>query len=211
MQDLIEHAQRVSRKAVEDLTEPQEDILPVMVCSGPHGISVMLLSEMGGDDASKDQLALWMTATLVVTRAAAAVTVTTAWMTKMSLDDPDVDLLAGTIKEPVSERSDRVEGVALVCCSRDTEVLITAPLTRHEDRPPTLGDWIRLGDGNGMTGGRFGEAMYRGLKMAEEMPAEMVDLIEDGWAEGNPQDLIQRFVNVAREVSGSGHPTREGE
>jgi 2,4-dienoyl-CoA reductase-like NADH-dependent reductase (Old Yellow Enzyme family) len=195
--DLIEHAKTKAREFVGDLDDPEDDILPVMLCQGPHGLGMLPLNLMDSEQ-SKDQLALWMTAMLTVSRAEEAVMVTTAWM--VTVDRDQVDMAEGTSRVQPSEHPNRTEAVILMCSKKGGDRMISAQLTRHPDKTPDLGDWDDTGDEIEKLGGRFGDAIHWGLEMAEKMPPEMAEIIESAW-ESDPddiRDLIQRFVNVAR-------------
>jgi hypothetical protein len=210
--DLVEHAKTHSRECVEGLTDPDEDIMPVLLWWGPHGPGLMPMGDLMKGDVHKDRLAKWITATLAVSQATECVTVTTGYMAKVDRDDPDVDVSRGTVTKPVRERPEAVEAVVLMCSDRRGQGgIVHAELTRYPDKPPTLGDWNdqRLEVGP-KVGGRFGDAMNLGLQIAREMPPELVEIIEDGWKIGPEavQDLIERFVNVAtgfnRDLTGPG-------
>jgi hypothetical protein len=214
--DLVEHAKTHSRECVEGLTDPDDDIMPILLWLGPHGPGLMSMGELMKDDEAKDKLARWITATLAVGQATECVTVTTGYMAMVDRDDPDVDVSRGTVTTPIRERPDRTEAVILMCSDRRGRGgMVHAPLTRYPDKPPTLGDWIdsRLEVGP-KVGGRFGEAMALGLEIVREMPPELVEIIEEGWEIGPEavQNLIERFVNVAegfnRDLTGPGGPDR---
>jgi hypothetical protein len=85
--------------------------------------------------------------------------------------------------------------------SENGDAMVFAPLTRYPDKPPTLGEWVNEGQPDRM-GGRFGDAINLGLRISREMPPEMVEIIDQGWAAGTAENLMERFVNVARNFTG---------
>jgi hypothetical protein len=200
--DLVADAKAKSRQVFEGLTEPDEDIMPVMLWVGPHGPGLMPMIPMD-DEHAKDNVATWMTATLAVAQATECVSINTAYMAMVPKDDPDVNFEAATVTTPVRERPDSTEQVVLMCMSRRGKGggMIFAPVTRYPDRPPTLGEWTEMISevGPGMSG-RFGEAMALGLQIVREMPPDMAQIIGEGWKIGPEavQNLVERFVGVAR-------------
>ena len=203
--DLIEYAKEKARDNAESLDGPEDDILPIMLWVGPHGIGFMPLHEGMRSDKTKEAIAPVMTATLAVSRATAVVMTTTAWMVvapRVEVGDPFKD-----VEFPLSENPDRSEHVVLMCVKEGKDILTSAPVTRYPDRPPTLGEWdskplgIKDGD-NARAGGRFGDAMHLGIDFANNMPPELIDIIEEGWRDGTQDDLIGRFLKVYAETRG---------
>jgi hypothetical protein len=86
--------------------------------------------------------------------------------------------------------------------------IVSAPITRYPDKPPTLGEWDGLPFEPGRErrnpafGGRFGDAMHLGLDFAKSMPQELIEIIDDGWKEGQQDDLMRRFMNVYGSIRG---------
>jgi hypothetical protein len=209
--DLIEHAKSKSRECLEELTEPDEDIMPLMMFQGPHGLGFMPLGDIMEDAATKDEGALWMTATLAVGRATEAVMITTAYMAHLEKDDARVHEDGGTItvEVPICEMPERTEHIVLMCSATEGNgTLVSAPVTRYPDKPPTLGEWETSPQPD-KVGGRFGDAVNAGLRIAKEMPPEMAEIVDEGWKDGTSADLIQRFVNVARTFIGPVEPLRK--
>jgi hypothetical protein len=202
MADLIEHAKEKSRESCEELTGPEDDVMPILLFLGPRGLGVMPLGTVMADEDSKEEGALWMTASLAVARAEQAVMVTTAWMVTRERDDPNLDAEnARMLNGPVSEQPDRTEHITLMCSDIERDQMIHAPITRYPDKPPTLGEWVDE-DYADRLGGRFGDAINLGLKIAKEMPPEMAEIVDEGWEDGTSSDLVERFVKVARQFTG---------
>lgn len=200
--DLIEHAKSKSRECCEQLIGPDDDIMPIMLFLGPYGIGFMPLGDiMQGDDA-KDEGALRMTASLTVSRAVEAVMVTTAYMANLAKDDERVHIETDTVDVPIREMPERTEAVVLMCSNGERDSMIYAPITRYPDKPPTMGEWIDEAGDAGRMGGRFGKSINLGLKMSREMPSEMAEIVDEGWREGAADQLIERFIAVARNSFG---------
>lgn len=193
--DLLKHGMEMARDNVKDLTEPGEDILPVLMWLGPYGTGVMPLLDMS-DDAAKDDLAAMMTTALAVSRAREAVQTTTSWAVQQQLDD---NTRRGVVDVRPSEHPDRVECITLMYMKPEdgADKMVRGDLTRYDDKPPTLGEW-QIDDSGPMDriAGRFGEAIHMGMDFAAEMPPELVQIIDEGWAEGRQGNLIERFHNV---------------
>lgn len=195
-----------------ELEGPDDDIMPHFLWLGRYGIGFMPLQMP--DDAAKDQIAEAMVASLIVGRATEAVFVSTAWVAAYRRDDPTVNARAGTAEVRPSEHPDREEIIMLMYHTRREALLISAPVTRHPDKPPTLGDWETHEQSHPkfrQPGGRFGDAIRMGLHGSAEMPPEMAELIDEGWALGEQQDMIDRFIKVHHSMTrpGTAPPTVE--
>ena len=196
MSELLEHAKDAARRNAERLTEPDEGIMPVFLWLGPRGVGLMPIGPMLQDEETKDMLALHMTAAMVVGRATEAVMVTTAWTVKREMTDEEkAAYKRGTYGiVPPSKDPDRVEIIGLMRVSNEGDDMHQAELIRHPDRPPDIGEWESIGAAK--VGGRFGDAMHLGLDFVRDMPEAMTEIIEEGWENGEQEDLIQRFVKV---------------
>jgi hypothetical protein len=203
--DLLAHAQRVAAESVTELEDPDDDILPVFIWFGPHGVGLMPLVPMT-DGRSKDQLAAAMTAALVVGRATQAVFSATSWVVEATRnpDETGFDPADPLTRLMPSEHPDRKECLTIMHHKVDGGAVISqAILTRYPDRIPTLGEWRTTDQGDAkIGGGRFGEAINAGLEMARGMPQEMADIIEAGWAAGEQEELLQSFLNAYGQVTG---------
>jgi hypothetical protein len=201
--ELIEHAKSKSRECCEELEAPDADIMPLMLFTGPRGLGVMPLGQVMDDDDTKDEGSLWMTATLAVSLASEVVIVTTAWMVDIPFEEAEargVDLKTATMQTPVREQPDRTETIVLMCADGERAVMVSAPLARYPDKPPTLGEWTEWPQPEAMRG-RFGNAIQLGLEIAREMPLELREIVQEGWKEGISGNLIEQFVKVARTFS----------
>jgi hypothetical protein len=202
---LLDAAKAHVRKAFADLEGPDDDIMPHFLWLGPHGLGLMPLYMMS-DDAAKDEIAAAMTASLAVSRATEAMLVSSSWV--VAVDPATVDdklelqrMKHGFPKQRPSEHPDRMEMVALVHSTRAGSRMTHALLTRYPDKPPTLGEW-ETGELSKLEAGRFDRAAALGLRFVREMPPEMIDIIEEGWADGQQEDLITRFMKVQRDITG---------
>ena len=206
--NLLDAAKAFTRAAVAELEGPDDDIMPHFLWSGPHGLGLMPLYMMTDDDA-KDRIAAAMTASLVVGRATEAMFVSTAWVVAVdrgSVDDLEYQRLKrGYVKQRPVDHPDRVEMVALMETTHDGTRMTHAVLTRYPDKPPTLSEW-ETGEWSQLDSGRFGRATGLGLQFVRNMPPELIDIIEEGWAAGEQEDLIARFMKVQHDLTGRPAP-----
>lgn len=198
-EDLLEYAKRHAVEDVSDLDDPEDDIMPVFLWMGPYGGGLMPCFPMANSE-DKDRIAACMTASLVVARATECVFTSTSWMVEMQREPdetgPDMaDPLGGLI--PPSEHPDRVEAITIMHVGKDRSALARAKLTRHQDRLPDVGPWIGWSGEGAKIGGRFGEAIDHGLRMVQEMPQEMVEILDEAWADGEQEQMITRFLLAA--------------
>jgi hypothetical protein len=197
-EDLLEYAKRNAVEDVSKLDNPEDDILPVFLWMGPYGGGLMPCIPMRSNQ-DKARIAACMTASLVVARATECVFTSTSWMVEMERGPdetgPDVaDPLAGMMP---SEHPDRVEVITIMYFGKNHTALAQAKLTRHQDRLPDVGPWNQWSAEVIKVGGRFGEAVDRGLRMVEEMPEQMVEILDEAWAAGEQEQMITRFLKVA--------------
>lgn len=197
---ILKHAMDHARSCAADLTEPEEDILPVLLWVGPYGMGIMPLLEMGDDDA-KDAIAAMMTTVIATGRAAQAVLITTSWMVSAPRDEDGkpkksaMDAMGGVMP---SQHPDRIEAVTAMYASlAGTDSMSHAVLTRYPDKPPTMGEWEGIDEPmSAKIGGRFGDAIHMGMDLATQMPPEMIEILDAGWKQGEQNDLIERFHKV---------------
>jgi hypothetical protein len=165
----------------------------------------MPVHELMRDDNGKDKLAVLMTAQMVVSRATEAIHVSTAYTAHIDKEDDHIDdiewqqMKHGVLKaeRAPSQNPNRVECVVLMHATRGRDQFHTAPVTRHPDKPPELGEWDTQVFKRGTLGGRFGDALKLGLDFVDAMPQEMVDIIEKAHTVGEQADLVNRFIKVA--------------
>jgi hypothetical protein len=179
---LVQHARMAARDAVNALTRPEQDILPMLMTYGKRGLGIAGI-EMPDDDG-RDRVAKMMVATVAFTEAAEVAFVSTAWMSNSESvgvrprDDPQ-----------------RVEKVVLVHWSGGgVSTMYAADVIRHDNRPPDLGQWEEMG---GEMGGRFGDAVELGLRLAktvDDVPG-LAEIIEKGWETSDPT-MINTFIRV---------------
>jgi hypothetical protein len=195
------NAKRAAVDGVAELDDPEDDILPTFIWMGPYGGGLMPCVPMA-DSKDKDRIAAVMTAALTCARATECVFTSTSWMV-MSDRPPDAaspsdvdagDLLGGVMP---SQHPNRVECITIMYVSKNRCAMAHAPLTRHPDRLPDVGKWQGSDMDGAKIGGRFGEAIDHGLRMAQEMPQEMVEILDAAWAAGKQEEMVSRFLAVA--------------
>jgi len=174
--EFLKYAREAVRNAVDTLTEPDEDVFPVLLSHGPRGLSVMGV-EMPGDELSKDQMARIMMAQIACSEAEEAAFVCTAWV-RLS-----------------TEMEQQKERVILIHATRDGEKMYSAKIYRHTNRPPDLGLW-ESDDSDSNLGGRFGHALHMGMVMAgtlRQIPG-LGEIIDRGWKEDRVEQVVQTFL-----------------
>lgn len=191
--NMLEHAKTVSRSNVEDLTEPEEDPLPILMWVGPYGVGLFPLTSMV-DEAAKDELATWMTTMIAVSRATEAVMTAASWTVNVPEATPNNPNPTGIVP---SEHPDRIETVTLmyVNATGDGDLMVRGDLTRYPDKPPTMSEWEECYS-NVRLGGRFGDAIHMGFDLCSGMPEELVSIIDAAWAKGDQEDLMKRFRTI---------------
>lgn len=204
--DLLEHGLTHARECLEALTKPNDDILPVLMWLGPYGMGVMPLLDMT-DEKHKDDLAEMMTTSLACSRATEAVMITTSWMVKAV--DPGGD--GALLNCMPSEHPDRVEAITAMYVTHESnkDAMASAPVIRAPRTKPQLGEWSRdMADMR--VGGRFGDAIHMGMDFAANMPDELIAILDEGWRDGEQEDLIKRFHKVFRTFIKSMDAFKEG-
>jgi len=193
--DLLKHGLDHARECLESLKEPDDDILPVLMWIGPYGMGVMPMLDMADDDA-KDALAEMMTTSLACSRATEALMITCSWMVTAKSKDGDPTIL----NVMPSQHPDRVECITAMHMTGDKkhESMSSAVITRYPDKPPELGEWdTNLSDDDEFQiGGRFGDAIHMGFTFVNGMPPPLVEILDEGWALGEQEQLIKRFHRV---------------
>lgn len=178
--DLVAHAKRCARDALNSLEGPDEDILPVVLSHGPRGLDV-LGAFMPESDDGKDGLAEMMTAKIAVAQAKEAAMVCTAYLRPV---DPDTGKIVG-----------KQEVIVLVVCHEDGQQQAwTANITRHPNRPPDMSIWEEMAVGEAIIGGRFAEAMLTGLAFARTVDPDMQEILDDGYRNNRVDELVQMFL-----------------
>lgn len=177
--DFVAHIKRAARDALNGLTDPDDDILPVILSNGPHGLSVTG-ALMPADEEGKAALADQITARVAVAQATEAAMVCPAYLR--------------TINPDTGELGERVEHVVLVHCYLDGQSAWSAKVTRHEDRPPDMSIWEDWG--TAAVVGRFADAMHAGLAYAKTShdDPDMQEILDAGHREGQVDRLVELFL-----------------
>jgi hypothetical protein len=199
--DLFHHAMDNARKNAGELEGPEDDIMPIFLWLGPYGMGLMPMLGMR-DGRAKDRLAGAMEAVLVVSRATEAAFVSTSWMVAVKSDESGTGPAKWDGVIP-SEHPDRQEVITVMHHGESGVAAFgQAPVTRHPDRPPELGRWETMQREGIKMGGRFGEAIDHGLRVVQELPPEMLEVIEAAWADGQQEDLMRTFLKVFGQFTG---------
>lgn len=183
--DFVVHAKTSARDALNTLEQPDEDILPVLLTRGKRGLGITGL--VMPDDEAKENVAQLMIASLAFAEATECVFICTAWMGPPNVEDI-----------PPSQHPERMERVILVHQTADNCDLYAAPVIRHDNRPPDLGQWEEMG---GAMGGRFGDAIEYGMKLAHSVPdiPGLTETINKSWDDGTVTQDMQLFIKVLTE------------
>lgn len=184
--DFLVHAKASARDALNTLDTPDEDIIPVLLTHGKRGLGITAL--MMPDDEAKEKIAQMMIASIAFAEATEVIFICTAWMGPPNALDV-----------PPSQHPDRMERVILVHQqSTDKCDLYAAPVIRHDNRPPDLGQWEEMG---GAMGGRFGDAIESGMKLAKsvsDVPG-LAKSINESWDKGTVAQDMELFIKVLNE------------
>ena len=176
--ELVTQAKVAARNAVDSLTGPDDDIIPVVISNGRRGVDIMGVV-MPADDSEKDALADTITARIAIAQATEAAMVTTAYIS--------------TLNPHTHEISGRQETVVLFYCNQNTQRAGTAKLTRHDNRPPDMSIWEEFGEGATL-GGRFAQCLTSGLAFANAVDSNMQEVLDEGWDAGREDDLVKMFL-----------------
>jgi len=182
--DLVSQAKLGAREALNNLENPEDDILPVVLSYGPRGLSVMG-AFMPSTDEGKDELADNMTARIAVAQAQEAAMVSTAYLS--------------VINTKTGKLSERQETIVLIHCTLEKQQAWTAKVTRHSSRPPDMSIWEELGEAV-MVGGRFASAMVDGLRLASTVDDDMQSLLDEGYSRNRVDDLVRVFLQVMKKM-----------
>lgn len=167
--DLYENVGMIAARMPGELfTKPDDDWTPAAFLqdddgnvSGPIGLAEFMESQH-----SKDMLA--ETALPLVIRMFAArsiVMVLSIWSARIPKEEA-TEYLAGAYVAP-SERPDREEKLMLIELKAEGVTRHSfAPIIRHEDAPPTLGEWEEI-EGVDRFAGRFVDPLVAALKSVE--------------------------------------------
>lgn len=185
--DLVAHTKSAARDALNSLEGPEDDILPVILAHGPHGLAIVG-APMPADEDGKSELAEHITARIAVQQATEAAMVCPAYMT--------------TVDPATGQLGERVEHVVLLHCHSDGQNAWSARVTRHDDRPPDMSIWEDWGTAAVI--GRFADAMHAGLAYARTSRdnPEMQEILDAGHREGKVDRLVELFLAAKDAMKG---------
>lgn len=162
--DLFEFvAMQASQIPRELFTEPDDDWTPVMFMECKDGERTILpLEQFMTDDNTKSILAnLIMPAAIDHFQATKVVLVLSVWTAEVASPEE----LEPIRYVPPSQRENREEALLLLEYTRDGVTRQSmAPITRHEDTPPTLEDWDDLDEAPTGYEGRFIQPIIDALR-----------------------------------------------
>jgi hypothetical protein len=193
--DLVAHTKSAARDALNTLASPDDDILPVVLTHGPHGLHIMGVP-MPSSDSDKDELADFISARVAVAQATEATMVCPAY--------------ASAVNAETGVTQERQEVIMLLHAGPGVQEAWFAPITRHEDRPPDMSIWEDMGDGCMM--GRFATALETGLCFAESSYADpdLAKILEDGHREGRIDEMTRMFMVAKEALKGSNSDVSNG-
>ena len=165
---LLEHARHHVEELVKDL-RGEKDFMPFMTVRRRDG-QEGYLGMHGMEDDNKDDLAAVMFGMIVAHQAVEAVFASASWMVAYPKDQKPGVLNVDLVRP--SEHPDRYEAVMMEHATNDGGACYTALLHRRDGRV-YLDEWEQL-DISAQGGGRFGDAMFAGLRMAAVLPPEML-------------------------------------
>lgn len=160
--DMYDSAALVASKMPDELfTEPDDDWEPVAFLEGEEGRMMIPLGSMMGDEQAKDLLtSLLLPHVIKKTKARSLVMVLSIWQSKRSakiLNEEDKYI-------PPSQCQDRTEHVMVTeYTAEGVQRKAFAQIHRHEDKPPTLGEWEQMDDATEYSG-RFVDPLVKALK-----------------------------------------------
>lgn len=198
MTDLMEAAKR----HITESFDTSQFVPVLLVKAHDGGLAIAPLDGDMDDDGAKDEMASFMTATIACLRAQEAALVTVAWtlppnaVTKEEYESDD-------FVKP-SERPDRFEVVNIMQVHPDSDRMANAEIMRGGARP-RVGDWStfqpRKDEQPIRLGGRFGEAMHKGVELGQKMfDGPIADYMDEMIAEGNLAELVFRFMRASAMV-----------
>ena len=166
-----------SKEAVEAQAatlKPDDDILPTLYYRDREDRRCVMGIETPDDDATKDQFAALMMASMVVDEAVEAVYSTFVWMVDqrgLTRDETETLQRDGWRGPMPKDHPDRVEQALIAHYTPDGAQLYFATVTRTPDAAPVLGPWRQ--DTFTKLGGRISRALEGGLKMSATLPEEL--------------------------------------
>lgn len=156
LEQVIEASKEAIRGIGESFDSPDDDWLPSMLMlTGEDTMGLVGIdTEFLASPLTKQMLTEQVIPELLREHnAVAAVFTSSAWLGTYSPEDMPPSL-------PPAMQPDRRECVMITGATAFEAKSLTAPITRYEDKPPTLGEWTEFsGDPEGM----FPEALRHGL------------------------------------------------
>jgi hypothetical protein len=147
--DLVAFLKEGARQVQLGFDNPEDDWLPVMAVQSPAGVGLIMVHISDDKDATAERLTRMLRSQGVTE----AVLLASSWTVER--DQPALD-------GPVSEQPDRKEVLVLTQVTTDSADMFMAEIIRHEDSPPTLGEWENRAGGIGITG-IFADALRKGI------------------------------------------------
>jgi hypothetical protein len=164
--------------------KPDDDWVPAFFVLASTGTMIPMIFEGPLDEPGKQKMVQAMVGLARQTRAYAAVFVASSWMTEFSdargraLRDQHEAFIAEHGRAPEtyeeqgivspSEAPDRFEAVTMTLYTADATVMSWAPIERHDDSPPTLGEWTVLDSDEAEIAGRLSEPVTEQLRRNQQ-------------------------------------------
>lgn len=151
------------RTIQKKMTQPDEDWAPVMLFKVGDGHYQVAYFEVGDTPDEKSVVATGLANVLASHEATEAVIINSVWVSTYERDELDRNLHRKEGVDRPSERINRFEALAILYASKDTITSHHLPITRHDDKPPTLGDMVFEASGLSV-GGLWADALRVGLQ-----------------------------------------------
>lgn len=195
-EELMVVAKAASRKCMEELEGPDDDIIPMLVWRGPAGFGFMPLGELIAEGLDKDGAVPVIMGTIVAFQAEGAAMVMTGWMVWPADGEP--------LDCSPSEHPAGLEVVTVMSMGADPKCdrMDSAPVIRYPDKPPGLAPWRQDGALQGRIMGRFGDAIHAGLDAVRVMPPEVAEELDRAQAGGRMSEVVEKAVRTIIEGLG---------
>lgn len=193
MSELMKHAQRYIERQMRDLSG-DDDFLPFLQLLNDRNEIAYVGLAMPEDPDEKDGLADTITALCMVFRPVEATFASVAWMVTF----PNEESAKGSVAP--SRHPDRIETAFLTRVAADGAISASTANVVRENNMIGVGLWADMESGPMVIGGRFGEALQRGIALARDMPAELREFIDAELAADRMQELVERILKVTGEL-----------
>ena len=146
----------------EHFTDPDDDWEPILFVEGKTGTGMTPLGQFMRNDGSKDMLAeVVIPAVVEQFQATTVVMVLSTWTASVASKEE----LEPIRYVPPSQRPDRREQLLIIEYTREGVTRQAfAEIIRHENSPPTLGDWDEQIMDKAVLEGRFVEPIVKAMK-----------------------------------------------